>query len=141
MRKYLALICLLTIGIATGCAKKVPIHPGAVSNVDSYTYDMLLVEQPALESAKADFLAGKLPEGAKDPMNAAIVQFNTTYAAWDAYHKGVSTDADKLQASVNALVAAVAALQKALNKPPAPVTFFLNPYYEGGQLAAMRGGA
>lgn len=147
MRKYLSLILLLTLGVASGCAKKVPIHPGAVSNIDSYTYDLLLVEQPALESAKKDFEAGNLPTEAKTPLNAAIAEFNTTYAAWDAYHRGVSVDADKLQASVNALVAAVAALQKSLHKPPAPISDLIwndfdcpNCYFEGGQLAAREGG-
>lgn len=120
MKKYLALVFVLVLGIATGCGKKVPIHTGAVSNLDSYAYDLLLVEQSAIKSARADFAAGNLPAEAKAPLNAAIAQYNTTQAAWQTYHAS-GGDGTKLQEALNSLVSAVAEVQKLLGKAPAPI--------------------
>lgn len=124
MRKYLALICLLSLGIASGCAKKVAIHPGAVSNIDSYSYDLLIGEQSALTQASADFKAGNLPSEAKAPLNAAIASYNVALAAWQSYHAS-GGDASKLQAATSALIAAVGELQKVLGKNPATVSGIL----------------
>ena len=48
--KKLWLIPLLLM--LSGCAKKVSVHPGAISNLDSYSYDILIVEQDAINNAR-----------------------------------------------------------------------------------------
>lgn len=122
MRKYLALMFVLTLGVATGCSKKVAVHPMAISNLDSYAYDLLLVEDAALRSARADFVAGNLPVEAKAPLNAAIAQYNIAQASWKTYH-AAGGDATKLQQALDALVTAVGEVQKLLGKSPAPISW------------------
>lgn len=109
---------------STGCGlfkQKVPVHPGAVSNLDSYAYDILLVEQSTLNSAVASFKAGTLPPNAKDPLNGAIQQYNTAQGAWQAYHAG-GGNGTVLQQALDALIGAVGQLQKSLGASPSQIT-------------------
>src|SRR5438132_13501491 len=71
VRLYLKLFAVGLLAFATvGCHKKVvATHPGAISNLDSYAYDILLVEQDALNDAVAKYKAGQLPMGTKDVLN------------------------------------------------------------------------
>lgn len=110
------MLFLFTLSLSLGCAKKpIAVHPGAISNLDSYGYDILLVEQAAILEAKNQFNAGSLPAAAKEPLNYAIQQYNLTQAAWQSYHAGNKDDA-KLQQALNALVGAVGQLQQMLGK-------------------------
>lgn len=120
--KSIIVVCVVLL-VTLGCHKQVAVHPGAVSNLDSYTYDVLLVEQDAISTAKTAYLAGNLPPAAKDPLNYAIAQYNTTQAAWQAYHSG-GGDATKLQQALTSLVAAVGELQKIIkpSQKPAQLT-------------------
>lgn len=104
-----------------GCQKKISIHPGAVSNLDSYAFDLLLVEQDVLAQARVDYLNGRLPEAARPAFNAAASQYNITQAAWQAYHSGHAANDTVLQDALNALVAAVGQLQQVLGKKPVPI--------------------
>jgi hypothetical protein len=113
MRKRLKLVPLLLILAVLGCQKKIAIHPGAISNLDSYTYDVLLVEQDVLQQAKTQYLTDQLPQAAKEPLNYAINQYNVTQVAWQAYHGGAG-DATKLQEALSALVAAVGEVQRVI---------------------------
>ena len=115
MKRKLAAIGLLMI-LTVGCAKHVAIHPGAISNVDSYSYDVLIAEQSVLDQAKADLQAGKLPESAKESLNYAGAQYNVALAAWNAYHSGNTKDSSTLDQAISALVGAVGQLQKQLGK-------------------------
>lgn len=123
-QKQLAVLCLLlTIAALAGCHKKIPVHPGAVSNLDSYSYDILLVEQSTINQAVANFKAGTLPANAKDPLNTAIQQYNVAQGAWQAYHaSGGKANATVLQQAVDALVGAVGQLQQSLGATPAQIT-------------------
>jgi hypothetical protein len=116
MKQLLIVLMLALPALNFGCATKVPVHPGAVSNIDSYAYDLLLVEQEAINSARTAFLAGQLPPNAKAPLNAAIAQYNITLGAWQGYHSGATKDSTVLQGAVDALVGAVGALQTSLGK-------------------------
>jgi len=125
MRLVTVAVLCLSIALTVGCQKKpvVAVHPGAVSNLDSYAYDILLVESAALDSAIADYHAGKVPEGAKSYLNDAIRQFNLTQAAWHGYHDNHATgDESKLRDALNSLVSLVAELQQVLGKSPTPKT-------------------
>jgi len=82
--KY-TMILSLCLALA-GCAKTVAVHPGAISNLDSYAYDLLIVEQDSINTAKAQYQAGQLPASAKTALNAAIDQYNITEATWQSYH-------------------------------------------------------
>lgn len=111
---------LFALMFCIGCPSGGPaVHPGSVSNVDSWAYDILTVEQDAINQARTDFKAGNLPASAKEPLNTAIAQYNVALAAWQSYHAGLTTDATALQNSVNALVGAFGEVQKLIGKKPA----------------------
>jgi len=118
MKIYTALVFIV---LMAGCTKNpIAVHPGSISNFDSYAYDILIVEQDAITQARTQYVAGQLPESAKTVLNNAITQYNATETAWQAYHAngaGQST----LQQALDGLVALVGALQQILNKTPAPV--------------------
>ncbi len=118
MKSYITLVFITLL--MTGCAKTVAVHPGSISNFDSYAYDILLVEQDALNTARAQYAAGQLPASAKTVLNNAIAQYNATEVAWQSYHASGSGQST-LQQSLDGLVALVGALQQMLNKTPAPV--------------------
>jgi len=116
----ITILVFSVVGI-TGCAKKISIHPGSISSLDSYAFDILLVEQDAINQAKTTYLSGGLPPEAKAPLNVAIDQYNAAEAAWQNYHKtgaGQST----LQQALDALVIGVGTLQNILHKTPTPVS-------------------
>ncbi len=118
MRKLLAFFVILC---TVGCHKKVPVHPGAISNLDSYAYDILLVEQQIILEARAQYAAGNLPAQAKDALKAAIAQYNIAQSAWHGYHDQHSGNDSALQDAINALIGAVSQLQQSLGKTPAPM--------------------
>jgi hypothetical protein len=81
----------------------------------------LLADQDVINAAKAQFAAGNLPSAAKTPLNQAISAYNIAESAWQGYHSA-GGDSTALQQALDALVAAVGALQQVLGKPaPAPV--------------------
>jgi len=118
LKKLITMLSLVVIMGSLGCGKKVAIHPGAISNLDSYSYDVLLTEQDVLIAAKADVLAGTL--NAKDQVNTAIAQYNTTQGLWQVYHAN-GQGADALTQAVAALVTLLGDIQKMRGKATAPV--------------------
>ncbi len=117
-RRLLAIASLLLL---MGCSAKKPLHPGAVSNVDSYSYDVLLISQTIIGQARADYLAQNLPASSKDVLNKAIDSYNVAESSWQSYHAGTSKDSTALEQAIQALSGAVAALvQLKTNAPPAP---------------------
>ena len=118
-------IIALLLFISVGCAKlglqKPAMHPGAISNLDSWAYDILIVEQDAIGTAKAQYDSSQLPPSAKVPLNAAIDQYNIAIAAWKTYHAS-GQGQPALQQALDALIAAVGALEQALHRQPAGTT-------------------
>jgi hypothetical protein len=92
--------------ILYGC--QVKIHPGAVDQFDSATYDTLIVAQSVLDSAKIAFAQGALPAEAKAIINKAGESYNLLRDAWLGY-RAAKTEADKgnAKAAVDAAVIAV----------------------------------
>ena len=138
MKKLLLIPIMVVLMLLSslGCAGKkvVAVHPGSVSDYDSYAYDLLLTEQAAITEARAQFVAGKLPAEAHDPLNKASNQYNATLAIWKAYH-ATGGDATALQQAINVLVATVGALQGVLGKPaPAPLPPSSSLWLPGGDL-------
>jgi hypothetical protein len=123
LRTLVAIWLVLSVMLLGGCAAKktVAIHPRAISNLDSYTYDILLVEQDAINAARASYASGQLPEQAKPYLAKAIDQYNVTQGAWHAYHDQHAGNESALQDALNALIGAVAQLEQVLGKAPAPV--------------------
>ena len=118
--KQAVLVLLLTL---TGCSyikKTVPIHPGAISNLDSYAYDILLTEQAAINQARSQYLGNTLPAAAKGPLNVAIDQYNSTMKGWQSYHANGQGETT-LQQALDALVKAVGELEKVLQHTPSNV--------------------
>jgi hypothetical protein len=104
-----ALFALAAFALLLGFAcQRQSIHPGAINKVDSDIYDSLLVAQAALNQAKVDFTAGKIPASAKDEINVAIRVYNVAQASWKAYHSGASKDLVALERDIAALTREVA---------------------------------
>jgi hypothetical protein len=116
--EWSTIVLLLVIGFSMQACRKgqITTHPGAVSNLDSYAYDLLLVEQDAINEARNQFSAGKLPADAKGPLQAAIGQYNTTVSVWQDYHANHNKSDSALQDALTALVDVVGNLQKSLGK-------------------------
>jgi len=131
MKNILSLLLCL---ILSGCAAKSTTHPGATA-IDSYAYDVLLVEQAALNSAKDAYSAGTLPPAAKNPMNIAIQQYDAANTLWQSFHAAGGTgDATALQQALDLLNSAVTTLQQILGKPavvlpPKPVSQLKGGFY------------
>ena len=116
MRKLLLIALLIVL---TGCAKHIPIHPGSISNLDSYAYDSLLIEQDIINGAKAQFASGAVNSADfKHVLNIAITQYNVAEEQWQLYHKS-GANAAALQQALDALVLAVGQVQEYLGKKPA----------------------
>src|SRR5262245_39352821 len=107
--KLLSLVLCVTLGIG-GCAAR-PIHPGAADKTDSAAFDILLVYDDAIKSAKADLAAGTLPDAVKPVLNKFIDGYNVLRKATDAYHTAAlngQQPADALQKLLDAESAAAA---------------------------------
>src|SRR5215475_9426063 len=98
--KQLLLLLLLPLCGCSYIHKNVPVHPGAISSLDSYAYDVLLAEQDAINTARAQYMGGTLSPAAKAPLNAAIDQYNITMSAWKSYHASGNGEGE-LQAALN----------------------------------------
>jgi hypothetical protein len=118
MKKVLTFVLIGILAFAAiGCTKKhVAVHPGAISNLDSYAYDVLLVEQDAIKSIESSYATGTLPTSSKAAINTAVAQYNIAESAWQSYHAGLSKDTTALQNALDALVGTVGALQTQLGK-------------------------
>jgi hypothetical protein len=118
MKKVFSFLLIAVMAVTIGCGpkKSVAVHPGAISKLDSYAYDLLLVEQDAIKSVQASFAQGALPPSSKEAINAAVAQYNVAEAAWQSYHAGLSKDTTILQNALDGLVGGVGALQQQLGK-------------------------
>lgn len=81
----LAVIAILMTALGTGCPKNVTPHPNQLNTFDGQAYDRLTEAQAALNEAKDQYAAGKLPVTAKTVINDAGAIYNTTSAAWLTY--------------------------------------------------------
>lgn len=100
------------VGIG-GCRH--PIHPGAISVVDSNVYDTLLVAQAALDEARGVVQQNPSNANYRAAFNYAVAVYNQAEADWQLYHStGDGTLQAKLQQEVSQVVASIADLRKAL---------------------------
>src|ERR1051325_5552749 len=75
-----------TLGILfvllASCMHQVTVHPGALNAADSRIYDGLTVAQAAIDQARIELNAGRLPEASRQPLNALIAAYNAARTAW-----------------------------------------------------------
>lgn len=108
-RIFASLILVVSLAFG-GCAAR-PIHPGSADKFDSASYDLLLVYDDGIKSAKTDLAAGTLPETTKPILNKFIDVYNTLDAATRAYHTAAlsgNVPSDLLQKMADAEAAAAA---------------------------------
>lgn len=116
---FTAPLLVLVLSMA-GCAKKVAVHPNSISNLDSYAYDLLLVEQDSLNEAKAAWLTGTIHgDTVKSVLNGVILQYNFAEEQWQQYHAS-GANADTLQKALDALVLGMGQISGILGKTAKP---------------------
>jgi hypothetical protein len=87
-RVPVAIVLALLVLISTvGCHKSVTPHPNQLSDLDGQVYDRLTEAQAALDAAKAQYAAGKLPQTStvKSIINGAGAAYETTRTSWVVY--------------------------------------------------------
>ena len=77
---------------APACATHYTVHPGALNNADSVTYDALQVAEAAIDQARIDYQANQLPANMKAPLDALIKSYNIARESWLTYRGAVSTN-------------------------------------------------
>jgi hypothetical protein len=105
------------------------IHPNAVSQLDSTTYDALITANAAINQAKADVAAGTLPASATQVVNDTVAAYNTARGAWLTYRHTV----ESLAPGAAAPAAETAALEAALSSLTTAITNLQNLIKKGGK--------
>jgi hypothetical protein len=77
--------------LASGCAARLAVHPGAINAVDSAAYDALLIAEAAIDQAKAEYAAGDLA-GNKKALDALIASYDVTRLSWLTYRGALTTN-------------------------------------------------
>ena len=89
------MVCLLIMPLVLStpaCAAHYTIHPGALNKTDSETYDALLIAEAAIDQARADYQAKRLPVEAKNAFDALIRSYNLARQSWLAYRGAIATN-------------------------------------------------
>jgi hypothetical protein len=90
--KTLGLILVLPLVLlASACGAHHKIHPGALNKSDSAAYDMLLNAEAAIDQARIDFTARRLPGRAKPELDTLIQIYNVARESWLTYRGAVAT--------------------------------------------------
>ncbi len=95
------------------------VHPGSLNKADSAAYDTLLVAESAIDQARIEFKAGKLPFPAKNALDNLIKSYNVARESWLTYRGVIGTTQpqqvylDQLNKNMYALSLAITALRTA----------------------------
>jgi len=76
----------------TACTAHYTVHPGALNKVDSAAYDTLLSAQAAINQARLEYDAGRLPQSSKEGLDQLVQVFNAARASWLAYRDVAQTN-------------------------------------------------
>ena len=79
----------LLVILLCSCGAHYTIHPGALNKTDSAAYDTLLIAETAIDQARLDFQAGKLPLDAKSALDMLIRSYNVARASWLTYRGAI----------------------------------------------------
>ena len=78
---------------ASACAAThYTIHPGALNQADSVTYDTLLIAETAIDSARAGYQAGSLADSTKPAFDTLIKSYNVARESWLTYRGALATN-------------------------------------------------
>lgn len=77
---------------AAACSPRYIVHPGAVDQTDSVTYDTLLVAETAIDNARAAYQAGSLPDSTKAAFNTLVRSYAVARDSWLTYRGAVATN-------------------------------------------------
>jgi hypothetical protein len=88
----LSLVGPLVLSMTACAAVHYTVHPGAINQVDSATYDTLLIAESAIDQGRTDYRAGRLPTQAKDALNALVDTYNVARASWLTYRGAIATN-------------------------------------------------
>ena len=118
VRLFSAVLIVAGLVFSGGCAKTVPLHPGAVNAFDSQAYDVLVTAQASLTQARAS-VAQSFPQY-RAQLNTVIAAYNTVQAAYKLYHTSTAGAPSQatLQVSMDGLVKQLAALLENLGVKP-----------------------
>ena len=113
-----AVLLLALLLLASACAARYMVHPGALNKTDSAAYDMLLIAEAAIDQARTRF-RGQLPGETKDAFNALVHAYNLARESWLTYRGAISTRVpaqmyfDKLTKNLSDLTNAIQAIREA----------------------------
>jgi hypothetical protein len=111
-------VVLVVLVLASGCAARLTVHPGAFNRVDSAAYDSLLIAEAAIDQAKIAYAAGQLP-GGRQGLDALIASYGVAREAWLTYRGALGTNVspqaylDKLNSNLADLVNAIRVFEEA----------------------------
>jgi hypothetical protein len=78
---------------ASACAAAhYTVHPGALNQADSVTYDTLLIAKAAIDNARADYQAGNLPDSTKAAFDALVRAYNVAHESWLTYRGAMAAN-------------------------------------------------
>jgi len=78
--------------VTNACAaSRYTVHPGALDKTDSAAYDILLVAEAAIDEARIDSEAGRLPNQTRPALNALIQSYDIARETWFTYRGAIAT--------------------------------------------------
>ena len=105
-------ICLLTAFglILTGCNQ--PMHPGAINQFDSTTYDSFLVAHAALTSLRIQ-VSSTYPKYSGQ-FDTAAASYQTAYNSYGLFRSAPTANQAQVAQAINALTTSIIALENAI---------------------------
>src|SRR2546425_9753250 len=109
-------LLLALLLLASACAVRYTVHPGALNKTDSAAYDALLIAETAIDQARTEYQTGRLPVGDKDAkaaLDALIASYNIARESWLTYRGAITTNVprqvylDKLNRNLSDLTNAI----------------------------------
>jgi hypothetical protein len=89
---FLLLFAIPLIWSIPACAAlHTTIRPGALNQIDSATYDTLLVAQATIDDARPAFEAGRLPANARATFETLVRSYNVARQSWLTYRGAIAT--------------------------------------------------
>ena len=87
-----AVLTPLVLVALTACTAHYAVHPGALNKADSAAYDTLLSAEAAINQARLEYDAGRLPPNSKEGLDQLVQAFNAARASWLAYRTAVQSN-------------------------------------------------
>jgi hypothetical protein len=82
----------LLLSTSACAATHYTVHPGALNQADSVTYDTLLIAETAIDDARADYQAGRLPGNTKSAFDTLVRCYNLAHQSWLTYRGAIAAN-------------------------------------------------